>query len=319
MPLAGCAAPGSTLDPHSRAARDVSTLFWWMLLAAAVVFAGTVAWLALAFVRRRRPGLPVVGESERANRGLVLVFGVAIPVVALIAVFAVANFVVASRTDGSPLPARTLTVDVTGRQWWWDVSYPGTGVVTANELHIPVGTRVRVVVRSADVIHSFWIPKLNRKVDMVPGKVNRVTLEADRPGRYQGQCAEFCGVQHARMRLAVVAEPQASFDAWMKATAADRSPPTGALARTGERVFMGNACASCHQIRGTRASGRIGPDLTHLMRRASLAALTIPNTRGELDRWIRDPQHVKPGNRMPGLDLSDADYDALLAYLRGLR
>lgn len=316
--LAGCNTKNSTLDPQSPPAHDISTLFWWMLLAAVLVFGGTLGWIALAFLRRRREGLPFVGDSERANRGLVLLFGVAIPIVALIGVFTVANFEVASKTDGSAPPPRTMKVAVTGRQWWWDIAYPGTQVRTANELHIPVGTRVDVIVKSADVIHSFWVPKLNRKIDMIPGTVNRVSLRADAPGRYYGQCAEYCGEQHAHMRLVVIAQPKAEFDAWVRSAEAPRTPPRTAMARAGEKTFLTQACASCHRISGTKADGYVGPDLTHLMQRASLAALTIPNTKHALDEWIRDPQHVKPGNRMPGLNLSARQYDELLAYLRGL-
>jgi cytochrome c oxidase subunit 2 len=235
-------------------------------------------------------------------------------------VFTVANFAVAARTDAPPPRQGTLTVDVVGRQWWWEVRYPGTrDAVTANEIHIPVRTHVDVRVATADVIHSFWVPQLNRKIDLIPGKRNRVALYADRPGRYQGQCAEYCGLQHAHMRLVVIAEPRARFEAWLRATAAPARQPSGGEADRGKQVLEANACASCHQIRGTRARGRVGPDLTHLQQRSSLAALTIPNTRAALSRWVRDPQHVKPGNRMPGLDLSRRDFDAIVAYLEELR
>jgi cytochrome c oxidase subunit 2 len=191
--------------------------------------------------------------------------------------------------------------------------------VTANELHIPVGTRVNLVVTTADVIHSFWVPELNRKIDMIPGHSNRVLLEADRPGRYRGQCAEFCGLQHAHMAMYVFADPPARFRAWLRHQAAPAAPPAAPLARRGEQVFLAQACASCHQIRGTAARGQIGPDLTHVGERTTLAALTIPNTHGDLAEWIRDPQHVKPGNRMPGLALSDADLRAVVAYVGGLK
>lgn len=308
----------NVLDPHSGPARDISTLFWWMLLAAVVVFAGTTAWLVLAYVRRGRAGLPIVGENENASRNLVLLFGIAIPVVVLIGVFTVANLAVASRTDGSVNP-NAVQVAATGHQWWWEISYPGTGVVTANEIHIPVGRPVQVSVRTADVIHSFWIPELNRKIDMVPGQVNRVTLQTDRPGRYVGICAEYCGVQHAHMRLVVIAQSARDYDAFIRQAGSDRVPPSSPAARRGEQVFLGNACAACHRLRGTRAAARIGPDLTHLMERSSLGALTIPNTRSELNRWIRDPQHSKPGNRMPKLHLSERDWRDLMAYLEGLR
>ncbi|MGI8623088.1 MAG: cytochrome c oxidase subunit II, partial [Solirubrobacteraceae bacterium] len=318
--LAGCGDNAqNALDPHSEPARQITTLWWWMLVAAVVVFGGVVGLLGLAYVRRGRRGLPFLGEREDVSRGVVLLFGIAIPIVALIAVFTVANFAVASKTDAPPPRTQTLTIQVVGRQWWWEIRYPGTTAITANELHIPVRTHVNVVVRSADVIHSFWVPELNRKIDMIPGQTNRVELYADAPGRYEGQCAEYCGVQHAHMRLAVFADAPQQFLAWRASAAAPRAAPATTAERRGERVFLSNACAACHQIRGTPAVGQVGPDLTHLATRSTLAALTIPNTGDSLLRWIRDPQHVKPGNRMPGLNLSDADYRDLLAYLRSLR
>jgi cytochrome c oxidase subunit 2 len=310
----------SIFEPHSDPAQRIETLFWWMLVAAVVVFVGAVALIGIGFVLRGRKGIPVVGESERFTRGIVVLFGIAVPIVALIAVFTIANFAVAAHTD-APDPAKTrLTVDVVGRQWWWEIRYPATrNAVTANELHIPVRTHVDVRVSTADVIHSFWVPQLNRKIDTIPGKRNRVELYADAPGRYQGQCAEYCGLQHAHMRLIVIAEPMERFRAWLRRTSAPAAAPRSAAAQRGRQVFERNACASCHQIRGTSAQGRVGPDLTHLQERSSLAALTIPNTRRELSRWIREPQHVKPGNRMPGLHLSRGDFDDIVAYLETLR
>jgi cytochrome c oxidase subunit 2 len=310
----------SMFQTHSDQSSAIETLFWWMLLAATIVFAGSVALITISFVLRRRKGVPVVGESEGFTRGVVLLFGIGIPITVLIGVFTVANFAVAKKTDAPPARDMDMTILVTGRQWWWQVTYPGTrNAVTANEIHIPVRTRVNVKVRTADVIHSFWVPQLNRKIDMIPGKRNRVELYADQPGRYQGQCAEYCGLQHAHMRVVVIAEPRDRFNAWLRSTAAPARQPSGAAAQHGKRVFEANACASCHQIRGTSAKGVIGPDLTHLQQRSSLAALTIPNTRSALSEWVRDPQHIKPGVRMPGLNLSRKDYDDIVAYLEELR
>ena len=305
---------------HSEAAGDIRDLFWWMLLAATIVFGGAVGFMLLAFFRRRREGLPFIGEREGANRLVVVLFGIAIPIVAMIGVFTVANFAVAAHTD-APVPGETkLTVQVVGRQWWWEIRYPQRRqAITANELHIPVRTPVDVVVRSADVIHSFWVPQLNRKIDLIPGRTNRVELDANQPGRYEGQCAEYCGLQHAHIRLVVIAQPRAQFDAWLRRTAEPAGRPSSPAATRGMQAFDQNACASCHQIRGTQAAGRVGPDLTHLQERASLAALTIPNTRAELRRWIADPQHIKPGARMPDLHLSRRDFDDIATYLEGLR
>jgi cytochrome c oxidase subunit 2 len=224
------------------------------------------------------------------------------------------------RTTAAPAAGSTeLTVEVTGHQWFWEVRYPGTDAVTANEIHIPAATRVELVVRTADVIHSFWVPRLNRKIDMVPGRANRIVLFADRPGRYPGRCAEFCGLQHAHMQLVVVAEPEADFRRWLSRMAEPAEEPSGASASRGGRLFLAGACAGCHTIRGTEADGDVGPDLTHLQSRSMLAAGTIPNRPPDLRRWVRDPQHVKPGTRMPRLDLEERELDDLVAYLESLR
>ena len=290
-----------------------------MLGVAGIVLGGALFLLFVGWLRRREPGLPLLGGREGVTTALVIVFGIAIPLATNVVVFVAANLVVARTTDAPDPDTTPLTIDVTGHQWYWEVRYPGTRAVTANEIHIPVGTRVNLVARTADVIHSFWVPQLNRKIDMIPGHPNRVLLEADRPGRYRGQCAEFCGEQHAHMAMYVFAEPPDRFRAWLDRMAAPAVRPAEADARAGERVFMENACANCHAIRGTPARGTIGPDLTHLGSRTTLAALTVPNDPRELARWIRDPQHVKPGNLMPRLDLGERDYRALDAYLRGLR
>ena len=317
--LASGCGEQSALDPRAEPAREIATLWWWMLAIAGVVIGGALFLLWLGWLRRRRPGLPLFGRRESVSTALVVLFGIAIPLAVNVGVFVVANFVVAKATD-APDPGTTpLTIEVVGHQWFWEVRYPGTTAVTANEIHIPVGTRVNVVARTADVIHSFWVPQLNRKIDMIPGHPNRVLLEADRPGRFRGQCAEFCGAQHAHMGMYVFADPPGRFRAWLDAQAAGRRPPSGAEERRGERLFLDEACASCHTIRGTDARGTVGPDLTHLGSRSTIAALALPNRPAELGRWIRDPQHVKPGNRMPALDLPERDFRALQAYLEGLR
>ncbi|HEX4689114.1 MAG TPA: cytochrome c oxidase subunit II [Solirubrobacteraceae bacterium] len=318
LALGGCGQQ-DMLDPVSRPAREIATLWWWMLGVAGVVLGGALALLAIGWLRREHPGLPLVGGSERLSRGLVIVFGILIPLVVNIAVFVTANFVVAKTTDAPDPRTTAMTIRVVGHQWWWEIRYPGSTTVTANEIHIPAATRVNIVATTADVIHSFWVPQLNRKIDMIPGQTNRVLLEADRPGRYRGQCAEFCGLQHAHMAMYVDADTPQRFKAWLHDEATPRQAPATASARDGERLFEANACASCHQIRGTSAHGQIGPDLTHVGSRATLAALTIPNRPAELERWIRDPQHVKPGNRMPALGLSDAQFRKIATYLEGLK
>src|SRR3954471_1179844 len=203
----------SVLHPHSSAAHDISTLWWGMLAAATVVFAGVLILIALSIVRRRREGMPVAGNDERKMTGLIVGFGIVIPVLTLAVLFFIADIGVVKATD-APAPGQTkMTIDVVGRQWFWEVRYPGTGAVTANEIHIPVKTPVKIVATSADVIHSFWVPELNKKIDMLPGHPNTLELYADKPGVYRGQCAEFCGLQHARMALSVYADAPATYKA----------------------------------------------------------------------------------------------------------
>src|SRR5205085_2267513 len=255
--LAGCGGSRSIVAPRSPQTHLIALLWWWMFGAAAVVFFGALGLLCLAFIRRRIRGLPLVGEREDIAGGMVVLFGIAVPLVVLIALFAAANLYVI-RSSAAPSPSSTrLTIDVVGHQWWWEVRYPESGAVTANEIHIPVHTRVNVVATSADVIHSFWVPPLARKIDMIPGRENRVLLYASIPGAYHGQCSEFCGLAHAYMGLKVFAETPASFRAWLARTTQPARAPVGAAARSGEQLFMSSQCSSCHQIRGTPANATV--------------------------------------------------------------
>ncbi len=311
--------PGqSTLESASHASHEIVRLWWGMTIGAGIGFAVVCGLLALGWWRRGRVGLPF-GGGDRAATGWILGLGVAAPVAALVALFVWSDVVVIDSTAAPRRGSTRLTVDVVGHQWWWEVRYPGTGAVTANEIHIPVGERVLVVATSEDVIHSFWVPELNRKIDMVPGRRNTVLLDADRAGVFRGQCAEFCGLQHAHMAFLVDADPPARFRAWLAAQERPAAAPASAAGRAGMRVFDRAPCADCHRIRGTSAAGGVGPDLTHLASRSSIAAETLPLTAASLADWIREPQHVKPGNRMPDVRLSAGDVTRLVAYLGSLR
>jgi cytochrome c oxidase subunit II len=314
LTLTGCGGDQNTLDPASHAEHSISQLFWVMFAASCVGFGVIVLLLFTGWWNRTRPALPG-GGGERAALRVVIVLGIAVPVVVLCALFFYSDLFVMNSTAAPAKGSTPITIDVVGHQWWWEVSYKGSSVVTANEIHIPTRTRVAVVASTADVIHSFWIPELNRKVDMIPGQVNRVLLVADRPGTYRGQCAEFCGLQHAHMAVVVIAQPRAAYDRWL----AQNAKPAPSSAAHGRRLFFSQACADCHQIRGTDAHGRVGPDLTHVAGRATLAAGEIPNTPSRLLDWLKDPQHVKPGNKMPNLAMSDADWRSLRDYLETLR
>jgi cytochrome c oxidase subunit II len=322
MLAAGCGRTQSSVAPQSRQARDIASLFWWMMGGAWIGLAVVVGLLVVAWTRRAWSGVAAGPHSKAAERRawwVVIGAGMVVPIAVLAVLFVISDIFVIRTTQAPAAGATRLTVIVTGQQWWWEIRYPGTRAVTANELHIPARTPVRVEVRTADVIHSFWVPELNRKIDAIPGRTNVVELDADASGTYRGQCAEFCGVQHTHMGLEVVAQPRAEFERWLAREAKPAAPPTTAAARRGERVFTTGPCQSCHTIRGTSAGGDVGPDLTHLAARRTLGANTVPNTPEYLRSWIRGSQEVKPGNDMPDIGLTPARLDDLVAYLEGMR
>ena len=292
------------------------------------------AWIGLCLIvvllfwswrGRRRRGLggdddaDPVKPGERRAWYVVVGAGIAAPIVLIVTLFVVSDIFVIKTTEAPAAGATKLTIDVTGHQWWWEVRYPGTPAVTANEIHIPVRTAVRVVVHTADVIHSFWVPELNRTIDTIPGRSNSIELYADAVGRYRGQCDEFCGLQHAHMAFYVFADPPATFRRWLAVQSKPASAPTSAAAQAGERTFTTGPCSSCHTIRGTSASGDTGPDLTHFGARTSIASVTVANTPSDLARWIDHAQELKPGNQMPDFGLPGARVQQLVAYLEGLR
>jgi cytochrome c oxidase subunit II len=301
------------LHPASPQQHDITTLFWVMTGVAGFGIALIVFLLWLGWARRKREGLPG-GGGERAGIGLLLLLGVVAPIVSLSALFIWSDVFVLRATSAPKPSSVSLTVEVIGHQWWWEVRYPGTRAVTANEIHIPAGERVNVVGRSADVIHSFWVPALNRKIDLIPGRTNRILLDATGPGRFRGQCYEFCGLQHAHMGLWLVADPPARFRAWLANQ--ERDATAGG---EGRDAFVAEACSSCHRIRGTPAQGDAGPDLTHVASRQTIAGALLPNTPSELAAWITDPQHFKPGNQMPALGLPETEIRSIVAYLAKLR
>ncbi len=316
--LAGCGKQ-SIVNTHSPQAHNIMLLWWWMLAAAAIVFFGSVGLLVIAWFRRGTAGLPFFGQRENMAEGMVLVFGIGIPIAVLVPLFAVSNVYLIGQTSPPPRSTTAMTIDVIGHQWWWEVRYPGTNAVTANEIHIPARTRVNVVATTADVIHSFWVPALNRKVDMIPGRQNRILLYASSPGKYRGQCSQFCGFQHANMSMYVFAQPPAAYRAWAANMAAPAPAAATATVQAGKQQFLDDQCASCHRIAGTPAQADVGPDLSHLATRTTLAALTIPNDPRHLAAWIHNPQAIKPGDRMPDLGLSNTQVSELVSYLESLR
>jgi cytochrome c oxidase subunit II len=309
---AGCGSKQDALSPQSSPARGIASLWWNMLIGCSLGLAVVVAILVGAWIRRNRTGVPGVSEGDKLAFRVVVGLGVVVPILAISALFFFANIFLLHDTSPPAVAAtnRTMTIRVIGHQFWWEARYPGTSVVTANEIHIPVRTDVVLLLHTDDVIHSFWVPELNKKQDMLPEQTTRLLIYADRVGRYRGQCAEFCGLQHARMGMFVFADPPARFRLWLRAQAkpAPRASP----------LFV-SKCGSCHTIRGTGAIGNTGPDLTHVGSRTSLAAATIPNTAARMRQWIADPQGVKPGNQMPQVPLTPAQLSQLVAYLEARR
>ena len=323
LALAGCGGSQDTLNPHSHPATDIANLFWVMMAVAFGGLALITGLLVFAWVRRDRrgfgadPGDPHPGEKPAWF--VVVGMGVVFPLMVITALFIVGNWAIINVTQAPAASSTAMTVDAIGHQWYWEFRYPGTKAVTADEMHIPVGTRINLVATTADVIHSFWVPELNRKIDTIPGKQNRILLYANKVGVYRGQCAEFCGLQHAHMGMLVFAQPKAQFRAWLKRQAAPAAKPTTPAARRGEQIFLRGSCSSCHAIRGTTARGYVGPDLTHVASRTTLAGLTIPDSRSYLSRWIADSQHFKPGNEMPDFHLTGSQLRSLVAYLASLK
>lgn len=309
--LTGCGEthPQSILHPVGPAAEAIAWLTWLMVGVYSVVFVAVMVLLAVALWRRRR------GAGGGPGVRFVFIAGVVVPglVLAVMLWFTIGTTLELRR------PETGLTIRVVGNMWWWHVEYPEHGIVTANELHVPVGVPVRVELSATDVVHSFWVPNLAGKMDMLPGHPTVFWLQADQAGVYRGQCAEYCGLQHAWMAFDLVALPPAGFEAWVAERRAPPAPPQTPAERRGAEVYAEAGCGTCHAVRGSDPIGNIGPDLTHVGSRRTLAAGRIPNTDGALAGWIANPQAIKPGNAMPGTFLPPADLHALVAYLRSLR
>jgi cytochrome c oxidase subunit 2 len=305
----------SVVDAKGAVERHVTVLWWPLLWVGTAVFVFVLAMLVVGIARGRRRTEEDARRDARWGEPFIVVGAVGVTGVILAGFFLFSLIQMRAIASGEHNAA--LTIRVTGHDWWWEAAYPG-GAVTANEIHIPTGERVRLLLDGGDVIHSFWVPQLAPKRDTIPGKTNVLTLEADAPGRFRGQCAEYCGLQHAHMGLWVYAQKPDDFAKWMSDQGRPLAAPTGEAAR-GMRVFMTSTCVGCHAIRGTPATGRAGPDLTHLASRDTIAGAFLSNTAGELSDWITDPQDEKPGAVMPPTQLSASDLSALVAFLRSLK
>jgi cytochrome c oxidase subunit 2 len=309
----------SVLDPAGPQARTIAEVTWWFFGLLTVVYVLVMGALLWAVLRRRRDSDDAPETSRRLTTVVASAVGVTIATLVVLSVVSV----VAGRGLTSPSGPGAITIDVIGHQWWWEFQYHDVSanerVNSPNELHIPVGVPVALKAMSRDVIHSFWVPNLHGKRDLIPGTVTHTWIQADRPGVYRGQCAEFCGHQHANMAFLVVAEPAEKFQQWLIQQRKGAPQPKTDAQKRGHDIFMSGPCVMCHTIRGTPAGSRVGPDLTHVAGRLTLAAGTLPRTRGHLAGWIMDSQSIKPGNRMPPNALTGDDLQALLAYLETLR
>lgn len=303
----------SVLHPAGPDAGIISQFAWVLFAGGAVIFVAVMALMVLSLRRGARPVTP---------RWWIFGAGFAFPVVVLSALLIWSTWRSAELTPQTSKGA--LSIGVTAKMWWWEVRYhdPASGreIASANEIRIPVGRPVYLGLSSTDVIHSLWVPALNGKMDTVPGRVTGLTLRADKPGVYRGQCAEYCGEQHARMALHVVAMPPEEFNRWLAREAQPATVPNNALAERGRAAFLEQRCQACHTIRGVTGNARLGPDLTHVGSRLHIAAGTLRNHRGTLAGWIADPQAIKPGARMPAAaDLDGETLHALAAYLEQLK
>ncbi|MCB8821792.1 cytochrome c oxidase subunit II [Microvirga rosea] len=322
VPLAGCKGWQSALDTHGPGATSLEKLFWIFLFILTVVWILTMLGLLVALRARRDAATDPLAVDATRERTMTRTVATLVGLTA-VTVLALTGFSYAYQKRLFDRTENVLTIKVTGHQWWWQVDYedeqPNRTFTTANEIHIPVGEPVRLKLEASDVIHSFWVPSLMGKMDNIPGRQNVIELQADREGVYRGQCAEFCGWQHAHMAMLIVAKPKAEFENWKNQQIASASPPSDDAQKRGEQVFFTSPCVMCHSVRGTSAGGRVGPDLTHVGSRLTLAAGTLQNTRGNLAAWIVDPQRIKPGTNMPLMQINPQDLDLLVSYLEGLK
>ncbi|MFZ0429916.1 MAG: cytochrome c oxidase subunit II [Acidobacteriota bacterium] len=306
----------SPLLPASPQAAEIARLFYVALIIAAVILLVVAGMVFIIIIRNRRLPRDYTPKQDFGNETLEWTWTI-VPLMIVTGLFV---YTVMVMHDVDPKPVdRQPDVEIVAHQWWWEVHYLPSGAVTANEIHLPVGRDLLFEVRSADVIHDFWVPALGQKVDAIPNHPNYAWYDVERPGTYLGTCAEFCGAEHAWMRIRVIAEPVPAFGAWLEEQLLDARKPTGPAAEAGARLFQNHTCMNCHSIRGTAADGDIGPDLTHLASRQTLAAGVFRNTPENLLRWVSDPQKYKPGSHMPNMDLSRQTFEELVAYLEELK
>jgi cytochrome c oxidase subunit 2 len=308
----------SALHAAGLQAQRIEWLWWVMVAVTGIVFLIVITALAAALWRARQ------APQRRPDDARLLQYVTAATAVTVVVLFGLLiSSMVVGRAIATQGDETAMIVEITANQWWWNVEYqhpePEQRIRTANELHVPIGRTVQIKLLASDVIHSFWVPPLHGKLDAIPGHSAAIALRVDQPGIYRGQCAEYCGAQHAHMAFVVIAESADDFERWSQAQRATAHEPETDQARRGLQLVQAGPCVMCHTIRGTVAAARRAPDLTHFRSRAAIAAGTLPMTHDDLITWLADPQAIKPGSRMPKIALSDADRDAVVAYLEQLK
>lgn len=322
LPLAACAGRQSALDPQGLQSNHILQTLFIFLIVAAVVWTAVVVVLCVGLLRRKRSAVQPLALHQGFERtsGHV-VFGLGLATLIIVLGLSIVSY--AGQRTVFAKNEHALTLKIIGHQWWWEVRYeddsPHQSFVTANEIRIPTGQPVKVELESADVIHSFWVPSLTGKMDLITGQKNELQFTAKNAGVYRGQCAEFCGLQHAHMAFAVFALLPDEYGRWRDHENQSGTSPTDPLGKQGEQLFRARGCALCHTIRGTLAGGQLGPDLTHIGSRTTVAAGTLPMSSATLGAWIADPQHIKPGNNMPRMPLQSGELIAIIHYLEQLK
>jgi cytochrome c oxidase subunit II len=324
---AGCSWQQGALQPlapKAVAIAELGSLFFWICLAVLLAVVGAAVWafVRAAWLAQGRDLTPLLPRAEGERKLTHAVTASTLVSLVLLAVLLVAS-IATGRNLSEGVVEQPLRIKITAHQWWWQIEYPGARpdeqVVTANELHIPAGRPVQLELTSADVIHSFWLPNLDGKHDLIPSHLVKTVISADHTGIYAGRCAEFCGYQHAHMDLLLIAQTPSEFEAWLVAQRQPGAEPKTLAAQRGRELVESGACALCHTVAGTKALGGTGPDLTHFASRRTLAAGAAARDTAALTSWIQNPGRLKPGSQMPSIDLSPGDLAAVVTYLETLQ
>ena len=315
----------SAVNPVGPQAANIAKIWWLMFYVCTAVFVIVLAVLGIGLIKARPvdevPELDLPEDTKKRKTSVVLASVVA--TVVILFIFLIYSFVIGRGLTSELARKNGVVIELTGHQWWWEVRYDNVDAssifTTANEIHIPVGVPVTISLKAGDVIHSFWVPNLHGKKDLIPGKISTIWIQADQPGVFRGQCAEYCGLQHAHMALWVIAEPREQFNSWLQSQTQEAVVPSTDSTKRGQQIFLSSACVMCHTISGTPAGSNIGPNLTHIASRQTIAAGTLENTRDHLARWVNNSQRIKPGNHMPTMSFADNDLQPLLDYLQMLK